>query len=211
MGKKTMVQQIQLPKYNETRDKVQEEISQTQEESQNQKSEEEISSESINDGSHLDNINIECEAGEGVVEPAQGEHIGVNPDGTMTREAFFIAFKGAFNISSGLSGLKSLKIEESDEAARIACDSIYDIAQEVSYFRFLIMPSNVWIQRSMAIGAFMAPKCIMLKIELDARKAAKMRNVTPKEQQQKQEPQKEPEQPKYEDPLADFPKDAAGA
>ena len=163
---------------------------------QNQENQEAEASNFSADGAHIDDIDIEYDAGEGAEEP-KGESAGLNPDGTMTRETFYIAFKGLFNISAGFTKLESLKVADNDQSAQMASDAIYDIASEVHYFRFLIMPSNVWLQRSICILAFLVPKCVAIKAELEIRKA---KNVTPNQQQEKP---KEKPQPKSEQEVYD--------
>lgn len=106
-------------------------------------------------------------------ETVEGEIVGDDsPPGVLSRDQFFEAFRGCFNIGHQFTGLQSLAVPANDNAARAACDAVYDIALEVEYLRFLIQPGNVWIQRSIAIGAFAVPKYLGVTAELDARRAA---------------------------------------
>lgn len=97
---------------------------------------------------------------------------GINdgwPGAVLTKDQFFEAFRGCFNIGHQFTGLESLAVPSNDNAARAACDAVYDIAYEVEYLRFLISPGNVWIQRTIAIGAFAVPKWMAIKAEIMAR------------------------------------------
>jgi len=85
------------------------------------------------------------------------------------KDQFFANFAGAFNLGAALSALQSLKVDTGDQTARAASDAIYDIALETPWLRFLIEPSNVWLQRAMAIGAFAVPKAMAVRAELAAR------------------------------------------
>lgn len=105
-------------------------------------------------------------------EAVEGEIVGGDgPPGVLSRDQFFEAFRGCFNIGHQFTGLESLAVPANDNTARAACDAVYDIALEVEYLRFLIQPGNTWIQRSIAIGAFAVPKYLGVKAELEARRA----------------------------------------
>lgn len=125
----------------------------------------------ISDGSHIDDIQIGEEfADDGTLCDETGAKC-------LTKAQFFEAFKGMFNIAGGFTRLSSLPVSEGDIAARDACDAIYDTAAEVSYLRFLIEPSNIWVQRSLVIVAFTLPKYMAVKAELQHRRAEAAKEV----------------------------------
>lgn len=98
----------------------------------------------------------------------------INQGVILTKEQFFIGFKMAFDIGGTFSKIESLKItKEEEQGAMLASDCIYDIAFETPFLRFLIEPSNIWLQRAIAIGAFSYPKILLIKAELKAKKEIK--------------------------------------
>ena len=132
---------------------------------------------SDSDGSHIENIKIDEDAGEGVNDYSHVE--GVDSNGLLSKDMFFETFKGIFNISGSVTRLNSLKIDDGDESARLACDAIYDTANETPFLRFLIEPSNIWVQRGLCIAMFTLPKVAAVQKELQARKTM---NITPDNQ-----------------------------
>lgn len=96
--------------------------------------------------------------------------------GLLSREQFFVAFKSMFNVASVVPvpplPLKSLAITPGDEAAaRGASDALYDIALESTYFRWLIEPQSVWVQRAVVIGSFASVKFVAVREEIRAKNA----------------------------------------
>ena len=95
----------------------------------------------------------------------------------LTREQFHKGFCMSFNMGSAVTKLESLHTPEDDAAAWEASNVIYDVALESEYLRFLIEPSNLWVQRSMVIFAFAAPKYYGCRAELQARKEQEMKQA----------------------------------
>lgn len=92
----------------------------------------------------------------------------------FTKDQFFQNFVGVHALAGTLTKLQSLAIADKEkDTARAASDAIYDIAADTPWLRFLIEPSNIWLQRAMAIGAFAVPKAMAVRIELAARRPAK--------------------------------------
>jgi len=111
---------------------------------------------------------------------------GGNASGLLSRDQFFLAFKSMFNVAAVVPvpplPLKSLAITENEEmAARGASDALYDIALESAYFRWLIEPQSVWVQRAVVIGSFASVKFVAVREELRA-KNAKPVNDAPQQQ-----------------------------
>jgi len=96
---------------------------------------------------------------------------GVLVDGILSREQFTQTFISAFNVTSGITKLQSLHIEIADQQAIICAGAIYDYATEIPQLRFLIEPSNVHVQRALAILPFVYFKYAAVRAELQARKA----------------------------------------
>lgn len=106
--------------------------------------------------------------------------------GLLSREQFFVAFKSMFNVASVVPvpplPLRSLAINPSDEmAARGASDALYEIALESKYFRWLIEPESIWVQRTVAIGMFASVKFVAVREEIRAKNARPV-NDAPKQE-----------------------------
>lgn len=78
------------------------------------------------------------------------------PPEPMSREQFFMMFRGGIGAPNLMlkPPLQSLVIAESDQAARQASDAIYETCLEVPALRFLIEPTNKWLQRALIVGGF---------------------------------------------------------
>tara|TARA_R110002110_G_scaffold1531_9_gene6859 strand:- start:7604 stop:8098 length:495 start_codon:yes stop_codon:yes gene_type:complete len=94
--------------------------------------------------------------------------------GLMTKDDFFSTFQFMFAAPNMLPvapfPLKSLPIGEADVVpARAASDAVYDIAVESPYLRWLVEPSSLWMQRTLAIGTFAGLKLMAVRAEIAAR------------------------------------------
>lgn len=106
--------------------------------------------------------------------------------GLLSRDQFFVAFQSMFNIAAVLPvpplPLKSLAItKEEEEAARASSDVMYDIALESTYFRWLIEPQSLWVQRAVVIGSFAGMKFAAVRHEIRAKNARPV-NEPPKQE-----------------------------
>ena len=134
---------------------------------------------------HLEQINIsdELETANEAASENDGFSLGDNfpkeeelleslEPSLLTEEQFYEMFSGTHSIMGGVFRLQSVAIAPNEtQSARAASDAIYEVALEVPAFRFLIEPSNVWLQRAAVIAAYAFPKAQMIKHELQARKA----------------------------------------
>ncbi|MDG1286385.1 MAG: hypothetical protein P8P30_02345 [Rickettsiales bacterium] len=102
-----------------------------------------------------------------------GEESDLASSGVLSADEFYNGvFSPLHTVPAALLKLESLPIRQSEEpAARNASDALYDIALETPLFRFLIEPSNLWVQRAVAIGAYAIPKSRAVMFEIKARKA----------------------------------------
>lgn len=147
------------------------------------------------DADHLAGITFDEPAGTGAgSEPAPAGGAAV-----LSKDDFFANFSGLFNVAAALTHLGTLAVDTADPAARGASDAIYDTAADTPWLRFLIEPSNVWIQRAMALGAFAAPKALAVRAELASRGRAAKPAVPANDTGHAA------------DPFAGFPKDAKAA
>lgn len=111
---------------------------------------------------------------------------GEPADGLLSRDQFFVAFKSMFNVAAIVPvpplPLTSLAISPGDEmAAKGASDALYDIALESTYFRWLIEPQSVWVQRAVVIGSFASVKFVAVREEIRAKNARPV-NDPPKQE-----------------------------
>lgn len=120
----------------------------------------------------------------GEPEPELGAEPG--PDqaaGVLPREAFRAGFAMAFRFAGSLTGLKTLAQAPDRPDAAAAADCLYDCALESPWLRWLIEPSNVWLQRTIVLGAFAVPLALEARAELRERReaaaAAKAKPVGP--------------------------------
>lgn len=102
-----------------------------------------------------------------------GNEAPIEESGILSQDEFYHGlFAPLHDIPAALLKLQSLPIQpEETQSARQASDAIYDIALETPMFRFLIEPSNIWMQRAVAIGAYAIPKGRAVMFELRARHA----------------------------------------
>jgi hypothetical protein len=127
---------------------------------------------------HLKNIDLREYETSGLAmgnsqgKPENDEEISLgkenNSGDLLTKDEFFNGvFRPMHDIPSALTKLHTLKIHEQEmEAARRASDAIYDTALESSWFRWLIQPGNVYIQRAFVVYAYVAPKSAMVRQEI---------------------------------------------
>lgn len=130
---------------------------------------------------------ITHEFGESDPDPEPAALEGGEPaSGLLSRDQFFVAFKSMFNVAAVVPvpplPLTSLAISPNDEmAARGASDALYDIALESTYFRWLIEPQSVWVQRAVVIGSFASVKFVAVREEIRAKNARPV-NDPPKQE-----------------------------
>ena len=113
----------------------------------------------------------DAQPAEDAIEQGSEAESSLLAEGMLSCEQFTEAFISAFNITSGLTKLQSLAIRKDDQQVKVCAGAIYDYATEVPQLRFLIEPSNVHIQRALAIVPFAYFKFAMVKAELKERKA----------------------------------------
>lgn len=130
------------------------------------------------DSSHIGDILSELETEEKAQQKidAQEEkkaHVeSVQQAGVLTKTQFCDGVSGVLNMTSSLTKIKSLHVEN-QEIANGCFESIYDYATEIPWLRFMIEPQNVHAQRMIQIGAFVVPMTLSVRAELKARKAEK--------------------------------------
>lgn len=130
------------------------------------------------DTSHFDELHIDGEPLGGGAGGDGGAAFG--GPAIMAREEFRAAFVAVFNIAGGVSGLQSIAIDAGEKPKAEACaDAIYDTALEVPWLRFLIEPSNIWLQRALVVGMFTIPKALAVRNELAARRRPANDNTEP--------------------------------
>lgn len=130
---------------------------------------------------HLENLNIneelstanESEAINDDFYIGEKPHIQNSEPEILSAEQFFQGvFVPLHAMPAGVLRLESLPIKPHEmESARAASDAIYEIALETPMFRFLIEPSNIWVQRALVIAAYAVPKAQAVHLELRARQA----------------------------------------
>lgn len=127
-------------------------------------------------GNEPDFESITAEFGEPDPDPAADDDVSANASGLLTRDQFFAAFKSIFNVAAVVPvpplPLESLAIKPQEEqSARAASDVMYDIAVESPYFRWLIEPQSVWVQRAVVLGSFASVKFIAVRAEIRSKNA----------------------------------------
>ena len=90
--------------------------------------------------------------------------------GKIQREDFHKLFLTGFNVAHNLTGYKSLKVSPEDSAAQDCSTAIYDTILDIPALHFLLNPSNKWMDRAVAIGAFTIPMAIAVKTEAAQKK-----------------------------------------
>jgi hypothetical protein len=74
--------------------------------------------------------------------------------------------------------MKSLPIADAEQdGARMASDSIYDIAAETAWLRWMIEPQSLWMQRAVVIASYAIPKAMAITAELRAKQARPVDDV----------------------------------
>ena len=91
----------------------------------------------------------------------------------LNEDDFHKVFVTAFQVSSHLSGLKSLYVDEGEGSAKAATKAIYDTCLEVPALRFMLQPSNKWLERGFAVAAFTVPMAHGVSKELAERRKPK--------------------------------------
>lgn len=110
------------------------------------------------DGGHLDAIVIGDEPGAPPAPapgPATAEATAAG--GFVTREIFARNFSGAFAFAGGMTGLQSLSNAPQAATCKPAADALYDTCRDTPWLNFLVKPGSLWVQRALAIGAFVVP------------------------------------------------------
>lgn len=98
------------------------------------------------------------------------------PQGLMGHDQFHLMFCGGFNGASFLTGLKSLKVDKSDEAAYGASKATYDTILEIPSLHFMLKPGGKWMERGFAMFVFVTPMARALNAELDEKRRARKQN-----------------------------------
>lgn len=70
------------------------------------------------------------------------------------KDDFHRLFVGGFDAAGEMSGIKAMKVTESDKRAKAASDSLYDTINDIPMLRPLLNPSNKWYGRAFNIGFF---------------------------------------------------------
>lgn len=127
---------------------------------------------------HLDGLIAEAEATEAVQEATDSAQVSPeNSAGRLTTDQFFMAFRGVIQAPNFVMKppLKSLEIDEGDQAARAASDAIYETCADVPWLNFLIEPGNVWAGRAIVVGAFAFGMTTAVRSELAERRKDRAR------------------------------------
>lgn len=96
----------------------------------------------------------------------------MDPDVLSPDDFYQGVFVPLHAVSGAVFMLESLPVKpEEEQRARAASDALYDTALETPALRFLIEPSNKWMQRAFALWAYAAPKAAAVRMELMAKKA----------------------------------------
>lgn len=121
---------------------------------------------------HFDEFLEEAEANE--QEAIQAEII----EKILSREEFNKMFVTGFQMSSHLTNLQSLYVENQDGRARACSDALYDTCLEIPALRGLLMPQNKWLERGFAILAFSVPIGLNVRNEVFTRQQASKKQST---------------------------------
>lgn len=115
-------------------------------------------------GEHLDGIVLPPEN--------EGDAPGASPagDGFVPLDVFQQGFDLTFTLLGQLTGLETLKLAPSSDAARPASQAIYETCVEVPWLHWLIRPEGRWLQRVFTVGAFAVPVAVGVRVELAARR-----------------------------------------
>lgn len=103
---------------------------------------------------------------------ADGDQAAAGAGAVLPREAFRAGFDMAFRFAGSLTGLKTLAQAPDRPDAAAAADCLYDCALETPWLRWLIEPSNIWLQRTVVLGAFAVPLALEARAELRERREA---------------------------------------
>ncbi len=108
-------------------------------------------------------------------------------DRTEFAEHFFI---GGLNISSALTGYKSLAVGPDPEHTKAleAGGAIYDTILEYPTFHWLISKDTKYLGRAMVIGAFVIPKAQAVALEMQMRRAPRPAPAAPSQKTDKDAP-----------------------
>ena len=90
----------------------------------------------------------------------------------LSEDDFHKVFCLVFNVGSSVTRLSSLKVDESDAAAKGCSKAIYETCLEIPALHFVLQPGGKWGGRILAIGAFMVPMSMNLRDELMERAKA---------------------------------------
>jgi hypothetical protein len=96
------------------------------------------------------------------------------PDGALvlSREQFWLNFRGMFEGAGALTGLQSFPIAEAEtDRARATADIFYDLALTTTWLRFLVDPKSTWAGKAFVVGTFVLGKAAAIRAELMARQS----------------------------------------
>lgn len=112
--------------------------------------------------------------------PQGGEEVFAEGEAyrVLGKDEFFDVFRALIAapnflmLAKGQPALSSLEIAPKDDGARAASDALYDTCLEVSWLRWMIEPTNVYMQRALAVGVFGAGLAAGVGAELRERRKA---------------------------------------
>lgn len=103
----------------------------------------------------------------------------------MSKAMFCEMMGSTFKMSGGILGLETLTDAPERQGATDAFETIWDIAAESQSMRWLIEPQQIWMQRTITIGAFALPLARACGQEVKQkrieRRAARMGPVQPEQ------------------------------
>lgn len=98
----------------------------------------------------------------------------------MSQDAFYGFFEGFFAVGY-MVNIQSLPIQENEQvAARAASDALYKIIQKHESLHWLLAPGNEMVEAYFALGSFALLKVGVVRMELRAKKQARLMADVPK-------------------------------
>lgn len=122
---------------------------------------------SFDDGAHIDTL----------IAVAEEEAPASLPVNRLSKEDFHRVFCTGFTVSSHVTGLKSLAVDEHDGKARAASEALYETILDIPALHFMLSPGGKWGGRIMAIAAFAIPMARGVQDELVARRTVEVPRV----------------------------------